>query len=217
MFRSIRDQSLAVVCAASLVVLGCSSDDPLGPEAASPSCIDRAVFGDPAESEYILPYPAGSAYVISQTYCQPLTGHRNQLAYDFAKPIGSDVVAARGGVVRLTRDDVPDDGSGTDPTLHNNIYLEHEDGTVAFYAHLRQGSVVVAVGDTVLAGQRIAASGNSGNTGGIPHLHFGVYEDWMPVEGEDVPVNFRNAVGPLDSRGGLKRGESYLATALASS
>jgi hypothetical protein len=60
----------------------------------------------------------------------------------------------------------------------------------------------VEAGDEVEAGEFIAFAGNSGLTGG-PHLHFGVYQDWPPQEGYDVPVNFRNASGQHDSRCGL--------------
>ncbi len=74
---------------------------------------------------------------------------------------------------------------------------------MAFYAHLKRNSVVVEVGQYVEAGQRIAASGNSGSTGETPHLHFGVYESYYPKDGFDLPVNFRNAAGELDDRGGL--------------
>ena len=58
--------------------------------------------------------------------------------------------------------------------------IEHPDGTVAFYAHLMQESVVVGVGQQVARGELIALSGNSGATGGLPHLHFGVYQGWPP-------------------------------------
>ena len=54
-------------------------------------------------------------------------------------------------------------------------------------------------------------SGNSSQSD-EPHLHFGVYEDYPPAEGVDIPVNFRNADGPLDSLGGLIRWEFYTAT-----
>ena len=69
-------------------------------------------------------------------------------------------------------------------------------------AHLMQDGVLVEVGDEIAAGDVIAQAGNSGLTG-HPHLHFGVYQDWPPEEGRDVPVNFRNAVGQHDSRNGL--------------
>jgi hypothetical protein len=175
-------------------------------------CLARASFGDPAEPAYVLPYPAGKEYRVSQTYCFAEAGHRTQLAYDFATPIGSEVIAARAGVVRRTRQDLPDDGRGQGPGDHNHVYIEHDDGTVAFYAHLRQNGVRVQVGDRIESGQLIALNGNSGDTGG-PHLHFGVYRTWPVQEGNDVPVSFRNALGPLDERGGLLRGVFYTALA----
>lgn len=171
-------------------------------------CLDRAVFGDPDSSDYVLPFPVGGAYPLYQTYCFPAGGHRCQLAYDFRIPIGDPVVAAREGVVRQVKEDSPDDGQGVGE--HNYVHIEHEDGTTAFYAHLMQHSVTVTPGDTVKVGEQFASSGNSGYSG-EPHLHFGVYEDYPPSEGQDVPVSFRNADGPLDARGGLIRGEVYTA------
>lgn len=176
-------------------------------------CMERAVFGEPAESPYILPYPAGASHRLAQTYCNPYGGHRDQLAYDFEMPIGDDVVAARAGVVRRVRDDLPDTGDSQEPGQHNNILIEHDDGTVAFYGHLKQNSVTVQVGQYVRQGQSIASSGNSGNTLGEPHLHFGVYQSWPATEGFDVAVNFRNADGPLDERRGLVAGAVYRARA----
>jgi murein DD-endopeptidase MepM/ murein hydrolase activator NlpD len=181
---------------------------PPGVEASS-ACLRRAVFGDPAQSLYILPFPVGERHLITQSYCISSGGHANQLAYDFNMAIGADVLAARGGTVLETKDDSPDNGQGEGD--HNYVFIQHEDGTVAFYAHLKRDSVVVEVGEWVEAGQRIAASGNSGLTGGRPHLHFGVYRGWPPREGVDVPVNFRNAHGPLDPRNGLMTDRVYVA------
>jgi murein DD-endopeptidase MepM/ murein hydrolase activator NlpD len=171
-------------------------------------CLRRADFGDPRHSEYVLPFAIGMSYQVSQSYCYSNGGHRNQLAYDFVLPIGADVVAARAGEVVAVREDSPDDGQGQGE--HNYVFIRHEDGTVAFYAHLAQDRVDVEVGDLVEQGERIGASGNSGLTGG-PHLHFGVYRTWPNREGHDVPVNFSNADGPLDARGGLLSGRMYTA------
>jgi murein DD-endopeptidase MepM/ murein hydrolase activator NlpD len=173
-----------------------------------PACLQRAQFGDPAESPYLLPFPPGARYKVTQTYCFPGGGHRNQLAYDFNMPIGADVVAARSGVVINVREDSPDDGRGNGE--HNFVFIQHTDGTVAFYAHLQRNGVVVDVGDAVESGQLIASSGNSGLTGS-PHLHFGVYQSSALQEGHDVPVNFRNTSYPLDAWGGLRKGGVYLA------
>lgn len=52
----------------------------------------------------------------------------------------------------------------------NHVVLDHGDGVFSFLAHLRHGSVAVAEGQDVLAGQTIGALGNSGYSSG-PHLH----------------------------------------------
>lgn len=154
-------------------------------------------------SPYILPYRVGKSYLVTQSYCDPTGSHQNQLAYDFRIPIGADIIAARAGTVYRVKDDAPDIGTLKYVGQHNFIFIVHDDGTVAFYAHLKRNSVVVEVGEYVQAGQLIATSGNSGSTGESPHLHFGVYESYYPQTEFDVPVNFRNAAGELDDRGGL--------------
>ncbi len=172
------------------------------------SCYDRAIFGDPQNSHYILPYPVGKSYPIYQSYCWRTGGHRNQLAYDFTIPIGDTIIAARSGIVREIREDSPDNGEGDGQ--HNRIFIEHDDGTAAFYAHLMQNSIVVEVNESVQQGQFIARSGNSGQSG-EPHLHLGVYQSYPATEGIDIPFNFSNTQGSLDSANGLIRGQVYLA------
>ena len=171
-------------------------------------CLGRANFGDPQNSNYILPYPVGASYPVYQSYCWSTGGHRNQLAYDFTMPIGDTVIASHEGIVRAVKEDSPDNGQGYGEW--NYVYIQHDDGTAAFYAHLKQFSVIVEPNDTVEVGQYFALSGNSGESG-EPHLHIGVYENYPAVEGVDIAINFRNAEGPLDSRGGLIRGEVYKA------
>jgi murein DD-endopeptidase MepM/ murein hydrolase activator NlpD len=172
------------------------------------SCLGRDEFGDPAASEYLLPWPVGASYRMNNSYCVPAGGHREQQAYDFLIPVGDPIVASRAGVVRQIREDSPDNGQGSD---HNHVMVEHADGTVAFYAHLKEASVLVDVEDAVEAGDTLALAGHSGTTD-VPHLHFGVYDAFPPVEGSDRAVNFSNAEGPLDCRGGLVNGASYSAS-----
>lgn len=169
----------------------------------------RASFGDPAVSPYVLPYPVGQSYRVIQGYCDPAGGHVGQLAYDFGMPIGDDVTAARGGIVLELREDTPDISSWDYYNQHNYLLIRHEDGTVAFYAHLKQNSIKMEFGQNVEIGQRVAKSGNSGMTGGKPHLHFGIYWSYLLTEGDDMAVNFRNAGGQLDSRGGLMKWKYY--------
>ena len=126
-------------------------------------------------------------------------------------PIGDFVNAARSGIVRQLRDDQPDNGGDITASNHNYIMIEHKDGTVAFYAHLKQNSILVAFDDSIEQGQTIAQSGNSGNTVDFPHLHFGVYQFWPPTETYDVPVKFRNVAGPVSSSGWLMTDSLYTA------
>lgn len=116
------------------------------------TCMERAVFGEPSQSPYILPYPVGASYRLMQGYCYSKGGHRNQLAYDFETPVGTQVIAARSGLVMKVRNDLPDDGKQPESGQHNHIMIKHDDGTVAFYAHLKQDSTLVNVGDRVSQG-----------------------------------------------------------------
>ena len=176
------------------------------------ACIQRAHFGDPADSPYILPYPEGKRYKVGQGYCRLGGTHSNQLAYDFDMGLGDEVIAARAGQVVGLDEHFADDGTASGSQEFNYIFILHEDGTLGFYAHLMQDSVLVEVGNQVEAGKVIARVGFSGMPRNVvPCLHFGVYTSWPPVEGKDVAVNFRNADGSLDTRNGLYNGSWYKA------
>jgi len=87
---------LIVIFMPFLLVTECDKSEP---EINELSCLERGNFGNPAESEYILPFPAGKSYILSQSYCNPDGGHSNQLAYDFAMQIGDTVICMRSGEV----------------------------------------------------------------------------------------------------------------------
>ena len=192
------------------------------PPASIPSannCQSRATFGDSITSNYILPYPVGESSEVLQAYCTS-GSHSNQLAYDFIRPFGSEVVAVRYGEVIRVVSHHPD---FTQNNVFNYVFIRHDDGTAAFYAHLQQGSTVVAAGDFVQAGEVIGLNGSSGTPTACDAailnpprdqcaiLHFGVYATYPTQEGHDVAISFRNADGTSDLRGGLARGEVYMA------
>ena len=65
------------------------------------------------------------------------------------------------------------------------------------------------VGERVRAGQVIGISGDSGCSSG-PHLHVALFKDRSNFNKENtLPLNFRDADGPLDARRGLVQGARY--------
>lgn len=99
----------------------------------------------------------------------------NRYALDFAVPVGTPVLAARGGIVMQTAAGFHGHGLdfSRDAGRANFIRILHDDGSMALYAHLAEGGVQVRVGQRVNAGQRIGLSGNTGYSS-APHLHFSV-------------------------------------------
>jgi len=93
------------------------------------------------------------------------------------------VVAAADGVVIDTEDGnydrcFADTSTGTidcdgHPIRANFIKLEHDGGYQTHYFHLKTATQVVALGDTVQCGDRLALVGSSGISS-MPHLHFAV-------------------------------------------
>lgn len=84
---------------------------------------------------------------------------------DFAVASGTKVVATHGGTVVKAGGN----GAGDGPAYGNAVVIKHGNGTYSQYAHLSR--IDVKAGQIVKTGQRIALSGNTGNSSG-PHLHF---------------------------------------------
>jgi hypothetical protein len=85
--------------------------------------------------------------------------------------------AAMTGTVVLVQDSLPDNnGNRQDQNQGNNeIIIQHPNNVFSRYAHMRQGTATVTVGQTVYAGSVIALVGNAGASS-EPHLHFHVFK-----------------------------------------
>lgn len=88
-----------------------------------------------------------------------------------------EVIAAAPGTIIFRQDGNFDQncawGGGTP---WNAVFIQHADGTITWYGHLKNGSVTQKdSGDVVAAGEYLGIVGSSGNSTG-PHLHLEVYD-----------------------------------------
>ena len=72
-------------------------------------------------------------------------------------------------------------------------------GPYVLLAHLRRGSVTVAVGDRVRTGDRVGSCGNSGNST-QPHLHLQATDSTNWDEARGVPIAFDHPDAPAMPR-----------------
>ena len=158
------------------------------------------VPGDPAArhdfaGRYLAPFSGGQSFPITQAYPDTVTHQTadSARAVDIAMPIGTDVLAARDGIVFDVASknyrgglDVARDGQAA-----NIVRILHDDGTFSLYAHLNWNTIRVQPGERVRAGQYIADSGNTGFSSG-PHLHFAVQKN-IGLRIVSLPVAFKGS------------------------
>ncbi|MEN3972387.1 M23 family metallopeptidase [Sphingomicrobium sp. XHP0235] len=115
-------------------------------------------------------------------------GATNSDHYCFGVPI----VAPAGGTVSIAIDGIEDNVPGKrndDEPAGNHVIIDHGDGEYSMLAHFKSGSVAVAAGDTVAAGQMLGECGNSGRSD-LPHLHYHLSTAAAYGAGEGLPVQF---------------------------
>ena len=160
-----------------------------------------------SDSPYVLPWEIGKTFSISQGNCTDGSHSlgQTQFAYDINMPIGTNIVAVRSGIVGKVIENFEDLDSGTVGLWDeaNYITVKHDDGTEAQYFHLTLDGALKNEGDSVIQGEIIALSGNTGYTTG-PHLHFQVMQALTECEDTDdrpnytwtvcnsIPITFKN-------------------------
>lgn len=97
------------------------------------------------------------------------------------KRIGVPIFAAQDGVVTVTNDGEPDENVNGSASPGNLVFIDHGFGQIGMYYHMANGSISVAVGQQVKAGEQIGLVGSSGNSFG-PHLHFELERDGVTYE-----------------------------------
>ena len=145
---------------------------------------------------YELPFKKGTKRRVSQGYDGNFTHFgESRYAVDFEMPEGTEIYAAREGLVVKIKDDSTKGGETKDfLNSANYITIEHVDGTLATYAHLKYHGVIVKVAQRVKQGELIGYSGKTGMARGA-HLHFIVYKAVDGITRESFPVKFTCSEG----------------------
>lgn len=143
--------------------------------------------------QYLPPVPSGALFRVSQAFNGKFshTGRYSKYAVDIAMPIGTDVLAARSGIIIERKSDFVLNGIKEKHKRRANVIrILHGDGTIATYAHLEFRTMKLKEGERVQTGQIIGRSGNTGYSTG-PHLHFAIHAN-MNMNLTSVPFQFRN-------------------------
>ncbi len=169
-----------------------------------------------AAASYKLPYPQGLVWPCVQGINSGGShSGRAAFAWDFRMPEGSPLLASRGGVVSMLKQDSNANcrqNIYACPELNNYIVIDHGDGTSSCYLHGYPGGARIRLGQTVRQGDYLGLSGFTGQAAG-PHVHFQVqYNDprlylsqsflirFDEVPGDGVPVrrgSYQSANAPL--------------------
>ena len=173
-------------------------------EFAAPRVSYRYIYlhGDPeaehsTDRAYRAPFAVANKFKVSQAFPIGVTHNTadSYYAVDIVMPIGTDIYAAREGMVIEVAStnyragpDPEEDGASA-----NLVRILHDDGTFAIYAHLNWNSIRVRPGDEVKRGEYIADSGNTGFSSG-PHLHFVVLRN-NGMRVQSIPIVFEGPNG----------------------
>jgi murein DD-endopeptidase MepM/ murein hydrolase activator NlpD len=183
------------VPAAILVIAACTSCSvSKDPQRKTARLLQKGKLREDTSWVYALPYKEGGSHLLVQGYFSRLS-HKHRAALDFKMKKGTEIYAARGGVVaRMVKHNNKGGWNRKFRQYANLVVIDHADGTRAGYWHLQKEGVFVNVGDTVKAGQLIGLSGKTGYTA-TPHLHFMV---WKNNNGNwrQVPTRFMTKKGP---------------------
>jgi hypothetical protein len=145
------------------------------------------------KNDYKMPYDCGSTRTCSNGNNTGTHTGKDQYAYDFPMPPGTNVRAMRGGKVHQVRyvskpgSACYNSGSSSCANYANTVEVLHSDGTVGLYMHLSQPTV--SAGQTVGQGAVLGKSGNSGWSTGA-HTHVQVQKNCGIWWCQSIPFKF---------------------------
>jgi len=138
--------------------------------------IERDIPGGGTDPDSLRPSRRGFVWPVEGRVVRRFANNSREKSFgiNIAAPLGTDVRAARDGVVTYSKDSIKAYG--------RMVIIEHDDGLASCYAHNRR--LVVREGERVRQGQVIAEVGDSGR-GGTPALHFEIRRRGVAVNPEE--------------------------------
>lgn len=139
----------------------------------------QANYGDATvtqtkDYQYSLPFQKGESFAVHQGYNGNFS-HQNENSIDFTMPTGTEITAARDGVVvKVVENNDQGCADRSCASFNNYILIYHNDGTFSQYVHLKLNGALVNEGDVVKENDLLGYSGATGWANG-PHLHFMVF------------------------------------------
>jgi murein DD-endopeptidase MepM/ murein hydrolase activator NlpD len=128
------------------------------------------------------------------------TGHDLTLSNFGSMDAGVPDYAAAAGTVVEVQDGYFDRNRSFSTAPANYVVVDHGNGWQTLYYHLRTDTILVHVGDHVVAGQVLGLAGSSGDST-LAHLHFQVEHNGDLVEPEYDPATYW--LNPLPYQGSL--------------
>ncbi len=160
--------------------------------------------------QYSLPYSSGTGHRTLQGYYGKYS-HQSPLQYgvDFKMPLGTEIHAARSGLVLEIKKSSNESGKDLSFIKKSNfIKIIHSDKTIALYAHLKFKGVLVHEKQEIKEGEVIGLSGCTGYCHG-PHLHFEVYRPSKNKQKrKSIPTIFWSSKGLIYN---IKKQKTYKA------
>jgi murein DD-endopeptidase MepM/ murein hydrolase activator NlpD len=146
---------------------------------------------------YDLPFAKEKTFYVNQGYNGKFS-HQGENALDLTMPEGTEIMAAREGiVVKVVQENNQSCALEVCKKYNNSVLIYHSDGSFAEYAHISFNGSLVKVGDKVKKNDIIAHSGNTGWSAG-PHLHFVAFLPGMEKR-RSIATKFRTGDGQSSS------------------
>lgn len=133
---------------------------------------------------YPVEFTSISSVFSSQRFHPILKTNRPHNGVDFASPPGTPVRAAGDGVVSW---------AGRNGEYGNHVAINHGDGMVTTYSHLRGIAAGLRAGERVRQGQVVGFVGQTGLATG-PHLHFALFHNQQYINPLTARVTLRRSV-----------------------